>query len=95
MSEKREEFLKRINVGNEDNFTAARVESERIRTNLRKLEEINEQIKEAKDYLWSGKDLSSENAVHAAMFASATLRREQEKTQNEIKESEKFINGER
>lgn len=95
MSDKREEFLKSISVGNEDKFTAVRVESESIRVNERKLDEVNKEIEETKKDLWSGKDHSHPDAIFAAMFASSSLRKKQEEIQNEIKKSEKFINGER
>ena len=91
----RQEFMQRINARGTDLFTAARVESDRIKNNERKLEGLQKENTEAKNYLRSGKDLSHPDAVHAAMFASATLRRDIEATENDIKESKEFIKGDR
>ena len=91
----RQEFMQRINARGEDRFTAARVESDRIKNNERKLEGLEADNIAAKNYLRSGKDLSHPDAVHAAMFASSTIRRDLEATKNDIEESEKFIKGER
>ena len=96
----REEFMQSIDargkkIDASNIFIAARVESDRIKNNERKLEGLQKENTEAKNYLRSGKDLSHPDAVHAAMFASATLRRDIEKTENDIKESEEFIKGDR
>lgn len=95
MTEKRQEFMQRINARGVDYFTAARVESERIRINERKRAELKQENEDAKKYLRTGKDLSHPDAVYAAMFASSTLRRDLAETENAIKESERFIKGER
>lgn len=95
MTEKRQEFMQRINARGVDYFTAARVESERIRVNERKREELKKENEEAKKYLRTGKDLSHPDAVYAAMFTSSTLRRDLAETENDIKESKRFIKGER